>query len=224
MVIDKMLNNCFKKDAEGACVESEKPHLIISYLDNIPVEIPRGIVDAVQHPDLKLIEYPIERHGPFACVDWLLPTAVVVFVTKAYFDAFLKEMGKDHYNALKKGILSVWDRLLRKDREIRLVSIGTEGKVKSTKYSLAFSVWSDLNTQYKVKFLFEDQLTEDQFEKNVSLILQFLQTIHTGKGDTEKYLIMEDDIRHLGRIVLIAFDKEAQKLRMVSPIPDKKEA
>lgn len=204
-------------------MESERPHLIISYLDTIPAEIPRAIVDAVQHPDLKLIEDPTERQGPFAGVDWLLPTALVVFVTRAYFDAFLKEMGKDHYDFLKKGILSVWNRLLRKDREIRLVSIGTGGKVKSTKYSLAFSVWSELDSQYKVKFLFEEELTEDQFEKNVSLLLQFLQTLHSGKGDIENCLIIEDSVRHVGRTVLIAFDKEAQKLRMVSPIPDKKE-
>jgi hypothetical protein len=204
-------------------VESERPHIVVSYIENIPIEIPRGILDAVQHPDLKLVENPIEGFRPFATVEWLLPTAVAVFVTKAYFDAFLKEMGKDHYNLLKKGILSVWNRLFRKDSEPRMVLIGTEGKTKSTKYSLAFSVWSELNTEYNVKFLFEDRQTEDQFEKNVSLILQFLKTLHSGEGDMKNYLIMEEDVRHVGRTVLIAFDKESQKLRMVSPIPDTKE-
>jgi hypothetical protein len=31
-----------------------------------------------------------------------MATAVVLFITKAYFDAFFKEMGKDHYEAVKK--------------------------------------------------------------------------------------------------------------------------
>jgi len=201
---------------------SEIPHLVISYLENIPDEVPNDFVDAVQQPNLKLIKDRIEKPGPFAGVEWLLPTAVIVFVTKAYFDAFLKEMGKDHYSLLKKGILSIWNKLLSKDRKIRLTSIGTTGKVNSAKYSLAFSVWSELNDQYKLKFLFDDELTEKQFETNVSLILKFLEAIHMGEGNKEDYLIIEDNVIHSGRTVLIAFDKETNKLRMVSPIPNKK--
>jgi hypothetical protein len=203
-------------------MESDKPHIIISYLENIPVDIPQGIIDAVQHPNLKLIKYPMERERPFATIEWLLPTAIVIFITKAYFDSFLKEMGKDHYEFLKKGILSVWNKLLHKDREINLIAIGSKGKVKSTKYSLAFSVWSELNDQFRLKFLFDEQMTEDQFEEYVSLILQFLKTMHMEGGNIKDCLIIEDDIRHVGRIILIAFDKEVNRLRMLNPIPDKK--
>jgi hypothetical protein len=34
-------------------------------------------------------------------VEWFIPTAIVFFVAKSYFDGFLKEAGKDHYQLLK---------------------------------------------------------------------------------------------------------------------------
>lgn len=209
----------------GVNVEKENTHIIISYDEGMPTEIPRLIVDTVQHPNLKLVEEAREDYGPFAGIEWLLPTAIVIFITKSYFDAFLKEMGKDHYNLLKKGILSVRERLFGKNRLIQYALIGTEGKIKSgNKYSLVFSVWSEINDEYKVKFLFEEQLTEDEFEKNVSLILQFLQAIHLAEGSLDDCLIMDEDVRRSGRTILIAFDKDAQKLRMISPLPGEKEA
>ena len=131
-------------------------------------------------------------------------------------------MGKDHYDLLKKGILSVWRRLFHKDKVINIIAIGTKGKIKSTKYSLAFSVWSEFNNQFKLKFLFDEQMTEDQFKNYVSLILQFLKAIHMGDGNINDYLIIEDEIMHTGGIILIAFDMKANKLRMISPIPDQK--
>lgn len=204
-------------------VEKEKPHILISYDEGVPYEIPQSIVDVIKHPNLKLVEEARESYGSFACMDWLLPTAVVVLVAKPYFDAFLKEMGKDHYHLLKKGILSVWDSLFSKNRQLKYVVVGTEGKIKSgNKYSMAFSVWAEINDQYKVKFLFEEQLTEEEFEKNVSLILQFLQAIYTAEDSLEDCIVKED-VKHTGKIVLVAFDKDMQKLRMVSPLPEIKQ-
>lgn len=207
----------------GINVKYEKPHILISYNEGMSPEIPKLIVDTVQHPNLNLVEEAREDHGPFAGTEWLMLTAIAIYVTKPYFEAFLKEMGKDHYNLLKKGILSVWNKLFDKNRQIRLLLVGTEGKIKSgNKYSLGFSVWSEMNDGHKVKFLFEDELTEDEFEKNVSLILQLLQAIHLAEGRLDDCLIMDKDVRHSGRTILIAFDKEAQKLRMISPLLGKK--
>jgi hypothetical protein len=42
-----------------------------------------------------------DEDGPFSSFEWLIPTAVVLFIGKAYFDGFLKEMGKDHYALLR---------------------------------------------------------------------------------------------------------------------------
>ena len=53
-----------------------------------------------------------DEDGPFAAFEWLVPTAVVVFIGQAYFDAFLKEMGKDHYALLKAGMKSLYSKLL----------------------------------------------------------------------------------------------------------------
>lgn len=199
-------------------------HILISYEEDIPEEIPKSIIEEVQHQDLNLVAEAREKSGPFAGMEWLLPTAIVIFITRSYFDAFLKEMGKDHYNLLKKGILSVWGKLFSDSREINLVSVGTSGKIKKgNPYSLAFSIWSDFNNEYKVKFLFEDNLERDEFENNITLIMKFLETIHTGEGNVANYIVNEN-IRHSGRTILVTFDKGSKKLKMISPFPERKDS
>src|SRR5471032_377269 len=53
-----------------------------------------------------------ESNGPQAGLEWLMPTAVIFFIGKAYFDGILKEVGKDHYGLLKKGVKSLYERMV----------------------------------------------------------------------------------------------------------------
>jgi hypothetical protein len=204
-------------------LETDNPHILISYQDNIPSDIPQGILDVIEYPKLKLSIHPLESPRLFATIEWLIPTAVFIFITKSYFDSFLKEMGKDHYALLKKGILSVWNKMFHKDEIKKFIIISSEGKIKSSQYSFAFSILSEINDQFRVKFLFDEQITEEQFEKYITLILQFLNALHMKDGNVNDYLIVEDDINHVGRIILIAFDMGKNRLRMISPIPNIKE-
>jgi hypothetical protein len=42
--------------------------------------------------------------GPGAWIPYAFATAAVMFLAKAYFESFLKEAGKDHYQTLKKAV------------------------------------------------------------------------------------------------------------------------
>jgi hypothetical protein len=53
--------------------------------------------------------------GPFMGIEWLLPTAIFVFLGKSYFDGFLKEAGKDHYQILKNALKKVSSKFFGKD-------------------------------------------------------------------------------------------------------------
>lgn len=37
-----------------------------------------------------------EPPGPFAMLEWFIPSAVAIFAAKSYFDGLFKEAGKDH--------------------------------------------------------------------------------------------------------------------------------
>lgn len=53
-----------------------------------------------------------EPPGPQAGLEWLLPTAVFFFIGKSYFEGIFKEMGKNHYGLMKKGLKTLYARLI----------------------------------------------------------------------------------------------------------------
>lgn len=54
----------------------------------------------------------LERSPIYATIEWLVPTALVIFITKSYFQSFLTEMGKDHYTLLKNALKRAANRLI----------------------------------------------------------------------------------------------------------------
>jgi hypothetical protein len=66
-------------------------HLLLSYDETIPEVVLRTFSEMVSTPGLKVVVESRPSMRPQAGIHWLLPTAVVIYVSKAYFDAYLKE-------------------------------------------------------------------------------------------------------------------------------------
>ena len=104
------------------------PHLAVSYIEKFPPERFVRFSSDVEAPSLNILIESRPEPGPFAALEWLIPTAVIVYIAKSYFESFLKEMGKDHYVLLKKGLRNLGASLLGNNApQIRL--IGTAGKI-----------------------------------------------------------------------------------------------
>jgi hypothetical protein len=52
----------------------------------------------------------VETREPqtYASLEWFIPTALVVYIAKSYFDGFLREAGKNNYRSLKNALTSIW--------------------------------------------------------------------------------------------------------------------
>jgi hypothetical protein len=117
----------------------------------------------------------------YANVEWYIPTALIIFIGKAYFDSFLKEMGKEHYHLFKKGISSLWKYFFGPNRIIKFNLIASKGKVSAVpQYSIALSLMTDLPDNYRIKYLFKDNLSEADFEKNINHFFDFLDDLSSG--------------------------------------------
>jgi len=88
------------------------PQLAILHNTSIPREAFAEFEKLVAAEKLDFRIEPREEAGPFAGIEWLIPTAVIVYISKSYFDGFLKEMGKDHYALLKAGLKTLRTKLL----------------------------------------------------------------------------------------------------------------
>jgi len=157
-------------------------------------------------------EYPIQ-----AGLEWLAPTALIVFLAKPYFESFLSEMGKDHYNLLKKALKAVANRLLgRRGPKIRRIS---KGKAEnSIKYSIAFSIYVDVSENLTLKLLFPAELEEEDVHEMIEAYLNFIEALYAGKiGETLVAKLSSG--RLIGKTMLVAYDIETKELNPVDPIP-----
>lgn len=194
------------------------PQLAVSYDENIPDEIVELFRSAVadRRLDLRVESHP--GRGPQASVEWLISTAVVIFLGKAYFDAFLKEAGKDHYHLLKSGMSLLWRFLVSKDRKVNLQCVTVGGKVIDNRYSLILSMMAEANDGYRFKLLIENSIGEEEFNTTVGLFLDFLEAYHGTSLDAATAKALAEG-RVVGRTILLAYDAEQGCLRVVDPIP-----
>lgn len=100
--------------------------------------------------------------GPMAGVEWLMPTAAILYITKPYFESFLSEMGKDHYFLLKKGAKLLWSKFFGKEESQRVLvsSNNAPNKIKNDIFSFDFSIVIMLENKRKIKLLIPKLLLE----------------------------------------------------------------
>jgi len=157
--------------------------------------------------------------GPYALLEWLIPTGIVIYISKSYFDGMLKEMGKEHYHLLKGGIKKLarsYIGPLATKVKLRF----TKGKSDSTtsKYSMDYSIVSNIDTGIRVKLLLQPNLSETQCDAAIDAFLGFLLSYHEGTLEGDLLASLQGG-RPVGGILLVSFNQESSVLEVVDPIP-----
>jgi hypothetical protein len=192
-------------------------HIGISH----PPDLPSGLLDdfasAIRHPKLILLQEERPRPGPFAGLEWLMPTAVIVYITKPYFESFLGEAGRDHYQLLKKSLAKLSSRFTGAGAPVTRLFF-SDGKVKTPepKYSLTYSVVGEIGDGLSAKLLLQATFTADQCNEALISFLHFLDSLHNGTLDVASVIGLSD-AKPVGRTLLLAYDAESKSLVVVDP-------
>ncbi|MBN4082359.1 hypothetical protein JYT13_00970 [Mariprofundus ferrooxydans] len=113
-------------------------------------------------------------------LDWLIPSAFVVYIFKPYFEAFLKEAGKDHYKALKKAIADkVAPKFLCKNAPCKVRKVTANGVINENFFSGSFSISSSINYSgkaVKIKLLFPENSDGDYTTKAIDKFSHFVSS------------------------------------------------
>jgi len=106
-----------------------------------------------------------ERPGTYACLDWLIPTALVLWASDKFFGAFLEEAGKENYQALKSFTSKVFEKTLGHGatvtRTIKIMSGATKPDVV---FSGNLSVMYKSTEGWAAKLLFPLDVTLHDYE------------------------------------------------------------
>lgn len=155
--------------------------------------------------------------GPYAGLEWLIPTAVIVFLGKAYFDGFLKEMGKDHYAVLKQGLKTLYTRLVG-PKAPQVTVVGSAGKVRSPQqYSLVFSLLAEAEDGVRFKLLLQAGLSEAEYEATISAFIAFLDAFHR----RQLTAVVVDELRKtkaVGKTILLTYKAELGRVVPIDPV------
>lgn len=192
--------------------------IAVIHLDSIPAELFAGFTESISSEKLNLQVQSRENGGAFAALEWLLPTAVIVYIGKSYFDGFLKEMGKDHYGLLKAGLKKLQAKLFGPSAP-QITLFGSSEKIsKERPYSLIFSVLAEAESGITFKLLVHTDVSEEEYEETIAAFLEFLASFHAHTLDAPIIESLKTS-RVVGRTLLLAFNREAKAIEPVDPVP-----
>ena len=170
--------------------------------------------DVLKSNELKLVQKQ-KAMGPSASLEWIVPSAIGVYLLKPYFESFLKEMGKDHY-----GVLKNWINSNRKNHGLfktkSIASTVSNAKIdKEFEVNNFFCVYFQLPNGAFAK-IFMPQSEEEEVNENAILeLLNDLAKIYE-KGDSMySAMINEFNPKSYDEIFFI-FDTETKKWNVES--------
>ncbi|ANX02907.1 hypothetical protein [Immundisolibacter cernigliae] len=196
------------------------PQIAIVHIDSIPEEVFSEFVRTIATERLKLDIESRENGEIYAGLEWLIPTAAIIYIGKSYFDGFLTEMGKDHYNLLKAGFMTLREKLLGPAAP-QMAVVSSAGKTSPNQpYSLVYSIMAEGNGNLRFKLLIQREVSEREYDEILNAFLGFLEAYHSHAPEAEFAANLEVP-RASGGIVLLAFNLETKTLEAIDPIPRK---
>lgn len=156
----------------------QKLQIAISHPESFNNSIFKEFLEEIESDGLNIRVEETPEPEVFATFEWFIPTAIIAFIGKAYFEEFLKEMGKDHYNLLKFSLAKLTKKTISQPR-IEPILISTSGKVsKNNPFSMAYSIMAEGADGYRFKLLIPKYSPEIDYEKIVLKFMDFIAEYH----------------------------------------------
>jgi len=155
--------------------------LVVFYDSEVPEDFFKDFLR-----DVKGANLPVETRtitvGPMMALEWLLPTTVIVCLAKPFLDVFLKRAADDVadvvYPKIKNAITKLVIKVLVSTRG-SWRRITTSGELPREGRSAFFSIESETKEATRIKFVFNEGDSEEQYEACLDQALQLLQAHHT---------------------------------------------
>ncbi|OQK15322.1 hypothetical protein AU255_17775 [Methyloprofundus sedimenti] len=191
------------------------PDITVSYDESFSSDNFNEFQQALAYEKLNIVVESRPKAGAFACHEWFIPTAIIVFIGKSYFDGFLKEMGKDHYQVLKNNLAELTNKQMSKPK-IEPTIIGTQGKVSvNNPYSMAYSVYAEANDGNRFKLLIPKPSNAGDYTEIIYKFLEFLNDYHMGIKNEES-IGFNMSIKPPSRLIFVHMNLETKKIEWLN--------
>jgi hypothetical protein len=128
-------------------------------------------LEVLKGTDLNIYVQQNENNPLFNAFEWIIPSAFGVYILKPYFDSILSEVGKDHYELLKKFI----SQYLKKGKKFNfsLIAAKESSKKLSKTYNNSLTVALEIQAKNNrvIKILFDNSLSIEEWQEASSKIM-----------------------------------------------------
>jgi hypothetical protein len=107
----------------------------------------------------------------YASLEWLIPTAVFIFVADKYFGALLEEAAKEHYPAIRAAAKRIVRKVFQRFGAFAQVYAVPAGKVTKSETHIV-SILAKDRTGRLIKFLLDERIPVDTAIEEVFAILE----------------------------------------------------
>lgn len=146
------------------CTERRMPDIIFEYPDSMPKSLAENFLEGIDRsgPDVR-----VHAQAPrvWASLEIVVPGVIMVFITKAYFDGYLKEAGKDHYRLTKRWLGSLAKKCHGLSPHIHQIASDERKLNRRSPYSKALSVYYLTKQGNRVKLVYNSDMSADDWEK-----------------------------------------------------------
>lgn len=151
----------------------KKPDIIIDFNEILPEELISEEIKEISDCGAN-VKINKRENSAWNAFEWTIPTIIVGYILKPYFETFLKEAGKEHYKILtekikplvKKG-KSVETKLLTASQTIEKVS-------KTYNQSHSISLIVETKSGRLIKLLFDNDLSVTDWEDAIDELFDFV--------------------------------------------------
>lgn len=195
----------------------QHPHILISHVELIPSEWAEDFKEELV--DLDIFIEKRENDGPYAGLEWFLPTFLAVYIAKPYFSAFIQEAGKEHYHKLKNSLSSLTKKSMRNPR-VEPYILGTSGKVNQVNpYTMIFSIMAEGKDGYTFKLLLPKYAAHIDYDEIINTFVYFLAEFH----ESNDLGAMLSNIGVVGlphKQILLRYNPETTKIEWQDHMPE----
>ena len=183
-----------------------KPDIGILYSEYLPSDIFDSFGASIKSENLNILVQSKPDGEVFCCPEWYIPAAVAAYIGKSYFDGFLKEMGKDHYQTLKEQLSSLSNNIMYKPR-IEPIIFGSKGKISGKNpFSAILAIHSETIDGYTFKLLVPKANDSIDYSQHINGFLEFLSDYHLGLKDLNSIGYKAQLSRPPGGYVFVQFN------------------
>ena len=194
----------------------KKPDVGVIFDNRIPKDFFKEFEEETRTKNFSLILNPREPTGPMACLEWFMVPIIGAFIAKSYFDGFLKEMGKDHYQILKQNLSQLTTKAMNTPR-IEPTLLGTDGKLSTNNpFSLAFSILGESGEGFIFKLLIPKATKEIDYGLIASSFMDFLSDYHLGLQSLTSIGFPTETDQLLPHTVFVHYDFDTHSIRWLN--------